>query len=71
MVMQDIREKLEAGLEDDRYACTEVELYHKAIALLEKCRIESRLGQEIPESTTETSSVTARRLRGTRNGRIA
>jgi len=33
-----------------RYARTEEELYQKAIALLEKCKIEpQRSGQEIPE----------------------
>jgi len=33
-----------------RYARTEEELYKKALALLEKCKIEpGRLGQEIPE----------------------
>ena len=38
------------GLQDGRYARTEEELYKKALALLEKCRIEpGRLGQEIPE----------------------
>jgi hypothetical protein len=36
-------------LQGGRYACTE-ELYKKALALLEKCKIEpGRLGQEIPE----------------------
>ena len=38
------------GLQDDRYARTEEELYKKALALLEKCKIEpGRSGQEIPE----------------------
>jgi hypothetical protein len=37
-------------LQGGRYACTEEELYKKALALLEKCKIEpGRLGQEIPE----------------------
>jgi hypothetical protein len=38
------------GLEGGRYARTEEELYVKALALLEKCRIDSgRSGQEILE----------------------
>jgi hypothetical protein len=38
------------GLEGGRYARTEEELYEKALALLEKCRIDSgRSGQEILE----------------------
>ena len=38
------------GLQDGRYARTEEELYKKALALLEKCKIEpGRSGQEIPE----------------------
>ena len=37
-------------LQGGRYACTEEELYKKALALLEKCKIEpGRLGQETPE----------------------
>ena len=37
-------------LQDGRYARTEEELYKKALALLEKCKIEpGRSGQEIPE----------------------
>jgi len=58
MVMQDIRDKMEAGLEGGRYACTEVELYNKAIALLEKCRIETRCpDHEIPEPSAEISPI--------------
>ena len=38
------------GFRRGRYARTEEELYEKAIALLEKCKIEPRRsGQEIPE----------------------
>ncbi len=38
------------GLQGGRYARTEEELYEKALALLEKCRIDSgRSGQEILE----------------------
>jgi hypothetical protein len=37
-------------IQGGRYARTEDELYEKAIALLEKCKIElGRSGQEIPE----------------------
>jgi hypothetical protein len=40
----------EKGFQDGRYARTEEELYKKALALLEKCRIEpGHSGQEIPE----------------------
>ena len=39
------------GFQGGQYARTEEELYKKALALLEKCRIEpGRSGQEIPES---------------------
>ena len=38
------------GLQGGRYARTEEELYKKALALLEKCKIEpGRSGHEIPE----------------------
>ena len=38
------------GLQDGRYARTEEELHKKALALLEKCKIEpGRSGQEIPK----------------------
>ena len=38
------------GYQGGRYARTKEELCEKAIALLEKCKIEpGRLGQEIPE----------------------
>jgi hypothetical protein len=39
------------GLQGGQYARIEDELYKKALALLEKCKIEpGRSGQEIPES---------------------
>jgi hypothetical protein len=39
------------GLQGGRYASTEEELYRKALALLEKCKIEpGRSGKEMPES---------------------
>ncbi len=38
------------GFQGDRYAHTEEELYKKALALLEKCKIEpGPSGQEVPE----------------------
>ncbi len=49
-VMQEIRDNENIGFADGQYACSEEELYKKAIALLEKCRIETQSsGQEIPE----------------------
>jgi len=51
MVMQEIRENEKAGFERGQYARSEEELYEKALVLLEKCKIETRLsGQEIPQS---------------------
>ena len=48
--MQQIKTDKDNGLQGGRYARTEDELYKKALALLEKCKIEpGRLGQEIPE----------------------
>ena len=47
--------KKDKGLQDGRYARTEEELYKKALALLEKCRIApGRSGQEIPELESAT-----------------
>ena len=48
--------------EGGKYARTEEELYEKAIALLEKCKIAAQpSGQKTPasESTVETSPITA------------
>jgi hypothetical protein len=46
-------------LEGGQYARTEEELYEKAIALLEKCKTETRRsGQKIPEPTAETPPIT-------------
>jgi hypothetical protein len=39
MVMQKTREKIDEVFEGGRYARTEGELYEKAIALLDKCKI--------------------------------
>ena len=50
MVMQEMRDREEEGFEGGRYACTEEELYRKAITLLEKCKIETQSsGQAIPQ----------------------
>jgi hypothetical protein len=57
--MQEIYDNEEVGFEGGQYACTEVELYEKAIALLEKCRIETRRsGQKLPDPTAETPPTT-------------
>ena len=51
MVMQEIRDNEIAGFECGQYARTEEELYEKALALLEKCKIETRLSdQKISQS---------------------
>ena len=42
MVMQEICDNEEIGFEGGRYASTEEELYEKAIALLEMCKIETQ-----------------------------
>ncbi len=42
MVMQKISDNETESFEGGRYACTEEELYKKAIALLEKCKIATR-----------------------------
>ncbi len=56
MVMLKTRENENEISEGDKYARTEEELYEKAIALLEKCKIKARhSGQKVPESTAETS----------------
>jgi hypothetical protein len=41
--MQEIRDNENIGFDEGQYAFSEEELYKKAIALLEKCRIETRL----------------------------
>lgn len=51
MVMQRIKTDKDKGLQGGRYARTEDELYEKALALLEKCRIETQSsGQEMVRS---------------------
>jgi hypothetical protein len=62
MVMQEISDKQRVDFEGGRYASTEEELYKKAIALLEKCKIAAQpSGQKTPtsESTAETSPIIA------------
>jgi hypothetical protein len=55
MVMQEICDNEEIGFEGGQYASTEEELYEKAIALLEMCKIESlHSGQKITEPTAES-----------------
>jgi hypothetical protein len=57
--MQEIRDNENLGFKEGPYARSEEELYKKAIALLEKCRIESRrTSQEMPEPTAESSPET-------------
>jgi hypothetical protein len=59
MVMQEMRDKEKEGSEDLQYARTEEELYWKAIALLERCKIEApQPGQEMSEASAETSPIT-------------
>ena len=53
MVMQEIPNN--QSLNGGKYARTEEELYKKAIALLEKCKIETQSsGQEMPEVEAAT-----------------
>ena len=51
MVMQEENPpNKDEGFQGGRYACTETELYKKALALLEKCKIESGHScKEMPE----------------------
>jgi hypothetical protein len=42
MVMQRTPNNKNKGFKDGHYACTEEELYKKAIRLLDKCKIEAR-----------------------------
>jgi hypothetical protein len=56
MVMQEgTPTNKDKGLQDGQFALTEEELYKKALALLEKCRIAPGCsGQEIPELESAT-----------------
>jgi hypothetical protein len=61
MVMQEISDKVKEDFVGGRYAGTEAELYKRAIALLEKCKIATQPpGQETPtsEPTPKTSPIT-------------
>jgi hypothetical protein len=65
MVMLETRDYENESSEGGQYARTEEELYEKAIALLEKCKIEARRSvRKVPESTAETSPATVQRPRG-------
>ena len=65
MVMLETRDNENEGSEGGQDACTEEVLYKKAIALLEKCKVEARSsGQNVPESTAETSPTSAQRPGG-------
>ena len=51
MTQEETPTNKDKGFRGGRYARTEEELYKKALALLEKCRIDpGRSGEEIPES---------------------
>jgi hypothetical protein len=64
MVMLETRDNEYESSVGGKYARTEEELYEKAIALLEKCKIEARRsGQKVPESTAEASPTTVQRPR--------
>jgi hypothetical protein len=57
--MQEICDNEDVDFEGGRYASTEGELYEKAVALLEKCRIETQgSGQKITETTAEIPAIT-------------
>ena len=65
MVMLETRDNENEGSEGAQYACTEEVLYKKAIALLEKCKVEAgSSGQKVPESTAEGSPTAAQRPGG-------
>lgn len=65
MVMLETRNNENESSAGGKYASTEEELYEKAVALLEKCKIEvRRSGQKVPESTAEASPTTVQRPRG-------
>jgi hypothetical protein len=58
MVMQEICDNENVDFEGGRYASTEEELYSKAIALLEKCKIETRRsGQKISETVADIPPI--------------
>ena len=58
MMQEETPTNVDKGFRGGRYARTEGELYEKAIALLEKCKIEpGRSGQEIPELESVTRYI--------------
>ena len=61
MVMQEIRDQQEEDFAGGQYARDEEELYRKAIALLEKCKIASQPSdqQRRLETTSEISPISA------------
>ena len=61
MVMQQISDNETESFEGGRYACTEEELYKKAIALLEKCKIATQPSGQVmlaSEPAAETAPIT-------------
>ena len=46
MAMQQLRTDKDKGLQGSRYARTEEDLYKKALALLEKCRVETQASDQ-------------------------
>ena len=59
MMLEKTPANKDKGFQGGQYARTEEELYEKAIALLKKCKIETRRsGQKIPEPTAETPPIT-------------
>jgi len=59
MMQETIPTNKDKCFQGGQYARTEEELYKKALALLEKCKIEpGRSGQEVPELERATLSLT-------------
>jgi hypothetical protein len=59
MVMLSTHDKEEEGIEGGQYARNEEELYSKAVALLEKCKIASQPSdRQMPETTAEIPPLT-------------
>jgi hypothetical protein len=68
-MMQKTPDTKDRNTEGSQYARTEEELYHKAIALLEKCRIDPRRpGQGMPEPAMRTSPITSEHPRASVTG---
>jgi hypothetical protein len=61
MTQEETPTNKDEGFPGGRYARTEVKLYEKAIALLEKCKIEpGHSGQEIPDKHRHSPPVGGR-----------